>query len=74
MQECKRVCNHILKQKLHSLYWDQLPGGVTQLPHRKVCSGPTLCFEDTVLPYAGNSLLRDNHKTSDPEPVVVKFF
>lgn len=29
---------------------------------------------DTVLPYADNILLRENHRTGDPEPGVVKFF
>lgn len=28
----------------------------------------------TVLPYADNTLLRENHRTRDPEPGVVKFF
>lgn len=75
MWECQRVCSHILKQKLHSLHWYQLLDGATQLPDRKVCSGPTLCFGTLFcLPYAGNILLRDNHRTSDSEPRLVKFF
>lgn len=69
MQEYQRVCSQILQWKFHSLSWYQLPEGLFS-SQRGACALGTLAVgavTDAVLSCAGNTILIDSHRTSDPE-------